>query len=77
MSRATAVKKKPMAKAANAKKVATRTVAPKAHKPVKNNKPAAKMAKAAGPDPSVAPGDDLNGGDPIAAPETAGVAAGE
>ncbi len=47
MSRATAVKKKPIAKAANAKKIATRTVAPKAHKPVKNNKPAAKMAKAA------------------------------
>lgn len=50
MSRATAVKKKP-AKAAKvvnaAKKVATRTAAPKARKPAKNNKPAAKMAKPA------------------------------
>lgn len=47
MSRAIAVKKKRTAKAANAKKAATRTAAPKARKPAKNNKPAAKMAKAA------------------------------
>lgn len=45
MSRATAVKKKPIAKAG--KKAATRTAAPKARKPAKNGKPAAKMAKAA------------------------------
>ena len=51
MSRPTAVKKKPIAKvakAASAKKVATRTAAPKARKPAKNNKPAAKMARVAG-----------------------------
>ena len=51
MSRATTVKKKPIAKAAkvaNARKVATRAAAPKARQPAKNNKPAAKMAKAAG-----------------------------
>ena len=48
MSRATAVKKKPIAKVAKAaKKVPTRTAAPKARKPATNNKPAAKMAKAA------------------------------
>src|SRR5450759_230515 len=53
MSRATAVKKKPIVKAvkamkaAKAKKVATRTAAPKAHKPARNNKPVAKLAKAA------------------------------
>ena len=45
MSRATAVKKKPIAKAA--KKGATRTAARGAREPAKNNKPAAKMAKAA------------------------------
>ena len=48
MSRATAVKKKPIAKVAKAaKKVATRAATPKARRPVKNNKPAAKMVKAA------------------------------
>lgn len=48
MSRATAVKKKPMAKVAKAaKRVATKIAAPKARKPATNNKPAAKMAKAA------------------------------
>jgi len=50
MSRATAVKKKPAkaAKVANsAKKVAASTAAPKARKPAKNNKPAARMVKAA------------------------------
>lgn len=44
MSRATAVKRKPIAKPA--KKVAARTAAPKARRPAKNNKPAAKIAKA-------------------------------
>lgn len=48
MSRAIAIKKKPVAKVAKAaKKAATRTEAPKASKPAKNGKPAAKMAKAA------------------------------
>ena len=53
MSRATAVKKKPVVKAvkaatsAKAKKAATRTAAPKARKPARNNKPVAKLAKAA------------------------------
>ena len=50
MSRATAVRKKPaakVAKAASAKKVATRTAMPTARKSTTNNKPAAKMAKMA------------------------------
>jgi DnaK suppressor protein len=47
MSRATAVKKKPVAKPAKATKAAARTAAPKARKPAKNNKPVAKIAKAA------------------------------
>lgn len=47
MYRATAVKKKPIAKMAKAaRKVVTRTSPPKARKPAKNNKPAAKVAKA-------------------------------
>src|SRR3972149_9845818 len=47
MSRATAVKKKPVAKPTKANKAAARTAAPKARKPAKNNKPVAKIAKAA------------------------------
>jgi DnaK suppressor protein len=47
MSRATVVKKKPVAKPAKATKAAARTAAPKARKPAKNNKPVAKIAKAA------------------------------
>jgi DnaK suppressor protein len=56
MSRATAVKKKPIVKAVKAvkpaalvkaKKGATRTAAPKATKPARNNKPVAKLAKPA------------------------------
>lgn len=49
MSRATAVKKKSAGKAvkATAKKSAVRTAAPKAHKPANNNKPVAKVGKAA------------------------------
>src|SRR3990172_3627536 len=45
MSRATAVKKKPVAKPTKANKAAARTAAPKARKPA-NNKPMAKIAKA-------------------------------
>ena len=55
MSRATAVKKKPIVKvkavkaatSPKARKAATRTAAPKARKPARNNKPVAKLAKAA------------------------------
>ena len=53
MSRAIAVKKKPVArtvgaaKALKAKKAAARTAAPRARKPAKNNNPVAKIAKAA------------------------------
>ena len=47
MSRATAVKKKPVAKPVKVKKAAARTAAPRARKPAKNNKPAAKISKAA------------------------------
>jgi DnaK suppressor protein len=64
MSRATAVKKKPIVKAAKAvkpaalakaKKGATRTAAPKATKPAKNNnKPVAKLAKPAVRPPKLA-----------------------
>ncbi len=47
MSRATAVKKKPVAKPAKAKKAAAKTAAAKARKPAKNNKPVAKISKTA------------------------------
>src|SRR3990170_5950427 len=47
MSRATAEKKNPVAKPLKAKKAAAKTAAAKARKPAKNNKPVAKIAKAA------------------------------